>query len=159
MESFKFELTLILLKPILSWGAGVSGFLHGCDCHEQQLLDGGKVDCIFKARRFPVWAACKYQGYLHAIRNCDVPLKFKQLQQGQNTPERHEALVWFILQFFACRNAVALRFEQGFEYCQDLPWYLVAMYVGEVLQTDDARLWQKNVARLHAPNMFQLKVI
>eukprot|EP00973_Karenia_brevis_P026903 3710651-Karenia_brevis.AAC.1 len=58
---------------LTQWGERVYGWLHGCLCHEEDLINGKRVSCVLKGRRAAEWAGHKYAFFLNALRTMDIP--------------------------------------------------------------------------------------
>ena len=73
LRAVEFWVKIMLCVCIDTWGHHVASWLHGCDCHEQQLLAGVYIKCLHKGRRAVLWAAYKAESFADALAVLDIP--------------------------------------------------------------------------------------
>ena len=56
-----------------TWGHRLSGWLHGCICHEKQLIEGVAVACCYKGRRAAEFAGTACHDFEMELRNLRMP--------------------------------------------------------------------------------------
>eukprot|EP00973_Karenia_brevis_P064963 9021879-Karenia_brevis.AAC.1 len=106
-DAFKFWNSLKLMLVLASWASKISGWLHGCLCHEPELMERRKVvKCVMKGRRAAEFAGHKLEEFKSELKHLTIPQNLKAvLEVSKNDSEERKSIkAWLQLQFFACRN-------------------------------------------------------
>ena len=131
-ESERYWLSLELVHPVHAWGGRLSGFLHGCDCHEQQLIEGKSISCVEKGRRGSTFAAVGRDRFRRELENMKPP-------PAAVAKATSSALKLLLVAFVSSINGVCHRFMLVFGFWDKLPWGSFKLYYAEVQQTADAK--------------------
>ena len=118
------------------WGAKVSGWMHGCLCHQDDLVGGVQCDCPLKGRRSAEFAGSGFDKFSRELRNMVISADLRLRLQAAGIEEVFEG------EFIRCRSILSWRFTQVFGFWKMLPWAIVAIYEGEIDATrlDASRL-------------------
>ena len=131
-ESERYWLTLQLLQPLHDWGHRLSGFLHVCDCHHEQLLQGKFISCCHKGRRGSTFAGVERDRFRRELQNMTPAA----LTVARATTS---ALTSLLVAFVSSVSKVCHRFMLVFGFWDKLPWCIFKLYYAEVHQTAEAK--------------------
>ncbi len=114
------------LEGLCRWGGYVRGWLHGCFCHQTQLMEGRQIECCHKGRNASLWAGSKQEESRLQIASMPVPKEALEILVD------HPELQGVISEFVGARNSIAHRFQLFFGFWHKLPWAIVKLYEAEI---------------------------
>lgn len=128
-EALKYWLMFAHCLPFTRWGRRISSWLHGCPCHEADLMQKNHhTVCKLKGRRASEFSGWKYWQALAVLKALPVP----PINLAQTDASTTSLLDSLREEYLVCRAAMALRFQQSFSFWEDLPWAVVRLYQGHL---------------------------
>jgi len=125
-ECRDYWMKVYLVTPLCRWGATVRGFLHGCFCHEAELLEGKAIPCDHKGRNSSRFAGSMLDEFSGTLQSMPVPKPALELLREDPSLEP------LTVEFLAARNAIVHRFVLFFGFWHKLPWAIVKLFEAEI---------------------------